>query len=661
MQYHVGGYRPGDPVLQDAAPGRPVAGLQDGDAVDVLIVGTGPAGMMLAAQLSVFEQLDTRIVERNPEPLRLGRADGVQVRTVETFQTFGLATTMIDEGYHIGHTAFWGPDAADPGRIVRTRRVADDDTGISEMPHLVVNQARMQDYLQGFMDRQPSRLRPEYGIEFVGLQVDHAAATHPVAVTLRRVTAHGWDGVDRPGGDALAELTGHETFTVRANHVVGCDGARSGVREAIGGSLDGDRQNHAWGVIDMLARTDFPDVRVKSVVQSAEHGSILLIPREGGHLFRLYVDLGTITPENRDAIRALSVEEVVDAGRRVLAPYALEVEDVAWFSIYEVGQRVADRFDDATDAHPVPRVFIAGDACHTHSAKAAQGMNVSMQDTFNLGWKLAHVLLGRAPEELLASYAAERRRIAQDLIDFDREWSGRMAAGSVDPAHPERGGIESAELADFFQRSGAFTSGTATRYRPSLLTADDADGASLAPGFPVGMRFHSAPVTRIADGFAGHLGHVHRADGAWRLYAFADTDRKRLDAFLDWIGGDPASPLLAYTPAGAQPDAVIDLRGIYQQPADELGFEAVHAGLAPLVGPFRITDHEKAFSAALGGTRFAHEPDVFDARGIDRERGALVVVRPDMYVAAVLPLEATERLAAFFSGVLRTLKEGSAA
>jgi len=100
----------------------------------------------------------------------------------------------------------------------------------------------------------------------------------------------------------------------------------------------------------------------------------------------------------------------------VLRPYTLDVRSVAWFAVYQVGQRVTDRFDDVPADQAgsrLPRVFIAGDACHTHSAKAGQGMNVSMQDTFNLGWKLASVLDGRAGPELLRTYSAERHAVWQ--------------------------------------------------------------------------------------------------------------------------------------------------------------------------------------------------------------------------------------------------------
>src|SRR4051794_24334208 len=179
----------------------------------------------------------------------------------------------------------------------------------------------------------------------------------------------------------------------------------------------------------MLAVTDFPDIRLKAAIQSAHEGNILLIPREGGYLVRLYVDLGEIDPNNREAFRLNNTQEkVIETAQRVLRPYTLDVRDVAWFAVYQVGQRVTDRFDDVPAdqvGSRLPRVFIAGDACHTHSAKAGQGMNVSMQDTFNLGWKLISVLEGRAKPELLRTYTLERHAIAQGLIDLTR--SGRRS------------------------------------------------------------------------------------------------------------------------------------------------------------------------------------------------------------------------------------------
>ncbi len=104
---------------------------------------------------------------------------------------------------------------------------------------------------------------------------------------------------------------------------MGCDGARSQVRSDIGQTLRGDAANHAWGVMDALAITDFPDIRLKAAIQSASEGNLLIIPREGGHLVRFYVDLGDVTPHNRDAVKQITVDRIIATAQRILHPYSL--------------------------------------------------------------------------------------------------------------------------------------------------------------------------------------------------------------------------------------------------------------------------------------------------------------------------------------------------
>ena len=626
MQYYLDGYQFGDPEAQAPAPGfaHPPETLPD--TVDVLIVGTGPAGLVLAAQLSTFSGFTTRIVERRPGPLELGHADGVASRTVEMLDAFGLSSSLLREACWINETVFWRPDAQDRSRIARTGRVNDAASELSEMPHVIVNQARLHQHLLNYMEKSATRLVPDYGLEVVRVQVADSG-DHPVAVTLRPTDG----GAER---------------TIHAKYVVGTDGARSAVRTSIGRELHGDVANHAWGVMDILAVTDFPDIRIKAAIQSAQEGNILLIPREGGYLVRLYVDLGEVDPARRDEIRRTPPEQLIAVAQKVLHPYTLEVKDIAWASVYEVGQRVTDKFDDVPEDQVgarLPRVFIAGDACHTHSAKAGQGMNVSMQDTFNLGWKLAAVLEGRAAPTLLHTYSAERQPVAQDLIDFDKEWSAIMGSPPKDPAHPERGGVDPAELQDYFVRSGRYTAGLATHY-PAGPLVGTSEHQDLARGFTIGTRFHSASVIRVADARPTHLGHAHRADGAWRLYAFSDATTERLRALLGWLADSPDSPLRRFTPAQADPDSVIDVRAIYQQGHREIEVDALSPVLLPRKGRFGLIDYEKTFSPDLDKGE-----DIFDLRGIDRARGALVVVRPDQYVGHVLPLDAHEALAAFFA------------
>ncbi|WP_369045434.1 FAD-binding monooxygenase [Sinomonas sp. P10A9] len=648
MQFYLDGYRPGDPDLRPAAPGgvEPRSGSGElPQEVDVLVVGTGPAGVVLAAQLAEFPGITTRVVERRNGPLELGQADGVACRTVEMFNAFGLAEKLMREGYWVNETTFWGPESADSSGIVRTGRVQDVAEGLSEYPHVIVNQARMQEYLLEHMRNSPARLEPEYGLEVTDVEVLPDGGDYPVKVTLRRAA-------DGEAGAAAVPAEA-STVVVRAKYVVGADGARSAVRKSLGIELRGDARNHAWGVMDVLAVTDFPDVRVKSVIQSPSGGNILIIPREGGYLVRFYVDLGDLDPADRDARKRFTRESLVEAAQKILHPYTLEVKETAWWSVYEVGQRIADRFDDVLDAERgtrTPRVFIAGDACHTHSAKAGQGMNVSMQDGFNLGWKLAAVLEGRSPESLLDTYAGERKAIAQELIDFDLRFSTMMAAKPKDPEHAEAGGVDPAEKQQIFTEAGRFTAGFATEYTPALLTGTTQHQA-VATGFPVGQRFYSAPVVRLADARPVGLGHVAEADGRWRIYAFAgagdpQSPESGIAAFSRFLAESENSPVRRFTPDGADPDAVFDVRAVFQQGHRDLALEKLPEFLMPRKGPLGLVDYEKMFTADAAGS------DIFEERGIDRTRGAIVVVRPDQYVAQVLPLDAHQELADFFTGFM---------
>jgi phenol 2-monooxygenase len=405
--------------------------------------------------------------------------------------------------------------------------------------------------------------------------------------------------------------------------------------------------------MDVLAVTDFPDIRCKSLIQSASEGSALIIPREGGYLFRLYIELAKLEIGERIASRNITVDALIAKARRILNPYRLEVKEIPWWSVYEIGQRLTDKFDDVpaeaptdTGATRLPSVFIAGDACHTHSPKAGQGMNVSMQDAFNLGWKLAAVLRKRCPPSLLHTYSAERRAIAKELIDFDREWAALLAS-----THKEGGGADPAKTQSYFVRNGRYTAGTATQYAPSILTGEPIH-QHLAEGFTIGKRFHSAPVIRLADAKPVHLGHVVKADGRFRIFAFAKAgdpaaSGSAIRRLCDFLAESSESPVRKYTRRSEDIDAVIDLRAIFQQSHRELAIEAMPALLLPRKGRYGLHDYEKMFCADIKDGN-----EVFTLRGIDRETGCMVIVRPDQYVAHVLPLDGYEQLASFFDGFM---------
>jgi phenol 2-monooxygenase (NADPH) len=638
MQFHLNGFEPGDPEIADRSERYPASGAQESipGEVDVLIVGCGPAGLTLAAQLSAFADIKTCIVEQKPGRLQLGQADGIACRTTEMFHAFGFSERVLKEACWINETTFWKPDDRQPANVVRSGWVQDVEDGLSEFPHVVLNQARIHDFYLDVMRRSAAKLEPYYGRRVV--------AVRPAANSPDRAAQRATVTLERVDGPHQGQRE-----TIKARYVVGCDGARSIVRTSIGRELSGDSANHAWGVMDVLAVTDFPDVRCKSFIQSADDGTIIIIPREGGYLFRLYIELAKLEVGERVASRNITLDALVAKAQRIFHPFTFDVKEVPWWSVYEIGQRLTDKFDDVPEndiATRLPSVFIAGDACHTHSPKAGQGMNVSMQDAFNLGWKLASVLHGHSPPSLLHSYSAERRAIAKELIDFDREWAALLAS-----THEKGSGVDAAETQDYFVKHGRYTAGTATQYGPSILTGERVH-QHLAKGLVVGTRFHSAPVVRVADAKPVHLGHVVKADGRFRIFAFAGADdpaasNSAIRRLCDFLAEGRESPVRKYTRRGEDIDAVIDIRAVFQQAHRELAIEAMPALLLPRKGRYGLHDYEKMFCADSEGSN-----DIFAMRGIDRQAGCMVVVRPDQYVAHVLPLDGYRELAAYFDGFM---------
>lgn len=222
---------------------------------------------------------------------------------------------------------------------------------------------------------------------------------------------------------------------------------------------------------------------------------------------------------------------------------------------------------------------------------------------------------------MLLTYSQERQVVAQELIDFDREWARMFSDRPSQVAAGQTQGVDPREFQRYFGQHGRFTAGVGTRYSPSMITGESTH-QDLARGFVTGTRFHSAPVVRVSDARPVHLGHAGKADGRWRLYAFVGAaDDTTVDAgvraLCSFLEHSPDSPLRKSTPAVQVIDAVSDVRAIFQQAHHALAIESM--------------------------------PDL---RGIDRERGALVVVRPDQYIAHVLPLTAHSELAAFFGGFM---------
>ncbi|QGI85854.1 hypothetical protein CEK25_012768 [Fusarium fujikuroi] len=342
-------------------------GHHDADIHDVCVVGAGPSGLMLSVVLAKLG-LSVKVIDERPDQTTVGRADGIQPKTIETLQMLRIGDDLVQTGVKVHDICMWRGSPTEGLR--RTGREVHYPSSVVDVLHpyiLLCHQGMMEGTF--ITDLRKSGVEVTRSHTFQG--VTDSSDPHILQIEC-----------DKDGGTRTS---------IPARYLVGCDGARSAVRNAIpGAASQGTPHNSVWGVLDGELDTDFPDIWSKTVIFSEEHGSVLLIPRER-NMTRLYIEMKSSVTS-----KGLGQEFVMEQARLIMAPYTVNWTSVEWFGNYQVSQRFATRFLD-----PTQRVFIAGDASHTHSPKAAQGMNTSVHDSWNLGWKLNLAARGFAKDGIL--------------------------------------------------------------------------------------------------------------------------------------------------------------------------------------------------------------------------------------------------------------------
>ncbi|KAI5861686.1 putative phenol 2-monooxygenase [Durotheca rogersii] len=666
--------------------------------VDVLIIGAGPAGMMAACWMAHCG-VKARIIDKRNSKIFYGQADGLQSRSLEIFESFGFGDRAWNEANHLIEMCMWnpGPD----GVIRRSDRIPDTIVGLSRFQECVLNQGRVERFfLDNIKKYSKGTLQVERAILPESLEVDASKvdddSAHPVTVKLRHLSEEESTPQQQVNGSKVSDGLFRSSLVyeddeedlirksqsraetseiVHAKYVIGCDGARSWTRRSLGFELLGEATDFIWGVLDIIPITDFPDIRMRCAVHSAENGSLMVIPREN-KLVRLYIQLKEVTPDasGRADRSKITPEIIFSAAQKIISPYKLSYEYCNWWTAYQIGQRVGTHFD----AHE--RVFLAGDAVHTHSPKAGQGMNVSMQDTYNLGWKVGLVAKGIAKRSILSTYRSERQQVAQDLIDFDHRFS-RLFSGKPAKDIMDAEGVSMEEFKNAFIKGNMFATGLSVNYGPSSIvtkpdTAVDekankgnhqgsaavtrisadayAKRQALAPGIPIGMRFDNVQVLNQSDGRPWHFQQKLKSDGRFRVILFAGDvlsapQKNRVEKFCDALAS-PTSFLRAATPPSAPVDIVIEILTIHSSRRVET---ELLRDFPEILHPFDAHvgwDYDKVFVDDVS----YHEGggDAYFKYGIDRERGCVVAVRPDQYVGWIGELEDFEGLQEYFEGIL---------
>ncbi|KAF6837151.1 phenol 2-monooxygenase [Colletotrichum plurivorum] len=595
-------------------------GYQNGNSSgksDVCVVGAGPAGLMLGTLLARFgHKVD--LVDERPDQTTVGRADGIQPKSIETLQMLRVGDELLRTGVKVHDICMWRSESG-PG-----------ETGLHRIGRSVHYPASVVDLLQPYI------LLCHQGM-VEGVFVDDLRKS---GVEVRR--SHSFKTYDTVLDGSLQieceNAEGHGPTTIQADYLVGCDGARSLVRKSIPDTYaQGTPHNSVWGVLDGELETDFPDIWSKTVVFSEEHGSVLIIPRER-NMTRFYIEM-----KSSSSSKDLGEEFVMERARAILAPYSVRWRSVEWFGNYAVAQRVAARFSD-----PRLKAFIAGDASHTHSPKAAQGMNTSIHDSWNLGWKLNLALRGLVKgDTLLATYETERKKIAHDLINFDFEHANEIAGG------------DAKRLEENFRTNTRFISGVGVEYGENELNR--APVGAVRGGARPGCNLPPAKATRYMDACPVDVQLDIPILGQFRLYAVVDNvagapAKAFLEAFSDTVAAESslvtqlskaAARSYAEKPRARRVDDV-HVRPERYTPVSELCTFA-------LITPTDKNDFEIAslppLFARSGWTVYLDDVAPLDTQGrscadkwlggLAADEATLVLVRPDGYVGAVGRWDAT--------------------
>ncbi|KAJ5301913.1 Phenol 2-monooxygenase [Penicillium antarcticum] len=669
---------------------------------DVLIIGAGPAGLMAAWWMARCD-INVRIIDKRGTKVINGHADGLRARTEEILDSMGhgLQEKVTREGYIFESLKTWIPD--EKGGIFRNSVDKLMQDHINDLPspflNVTITQGRIERFLvDAIGELSHWKLDVERGVTAdslvydPNLESDHGA--YPITVTLRTLSddeanpkpANGAFG----GRDVLAKSNlppdewnhgdgrrqkSGTLEVLKARYLIGSDGAHSWLRDQLDYRTEGSRTDSIWGVMDIVPITDFPDIRYPCFIKGTQ-GTLMLVPRER-NMTRVYVPFSEQSSGDRFNRASITLEQIVSKAKKFFAPYKLDFTVCEWWSVYQVSQRVAER-----SQHPGNRIFLTGDAVHMHSPKVGLGMNTSIQDGFNLGWKVALAVAGIVRDEnaLLATYEGERLPVAQKLVAFDRTLF--IDNGNLDPKEFQKRHTEFREFSD----------GRKLMYAQSILVSKQTSTQSVATGLIVGESFKHARVLGHANSQLYWTTKLFESDSRFRIVLMAgdvsvphQMERvkrfcERLEAENEDESGRKTS--LLYTryryPFTVSSDTQDVCSPILQHPAisylhqrcltSMVSLLAIHSTVdasesispfefpAALRGPFDPSYHGWDFSRIFVDAP-VHYDRYCDGRaytrwGIDRTRGAVVVVRPDMHVGWVGELE-DHALEAFFANLLK--------
>ncbi|KAL0066926.1 hypothetical protein AAF712_006121 [Marasmius tenuissimus] len=571
-------------------------------SADVVIVGGGPVGSLLAYQLARFG-CQPYLIEQEDKAQSdcYGRATTLWPRTIELLDQLGLADRLLQSGMITRSGLHFHEGKRLRGGIMYGNRMDRlGDTFFKFALHL------RQRITEGHF---AEALEQEYGFRHHNrLCIDsytiHEGGSHPVTVHLR-------------------DLSNDRVLEVKTRYLIGADGGKSTVRKLAGIPFDGENTKHRWIRMD-----------------AATHGQILWCPNDDG-LTRIGYVFSPALLEKYGGIEGVTQEVAMEEAKKALHPFTLDFIHVEWFTIYGIGQRIARTFSSRS------RVFLAGDACHTHSSGSAQGLNTGIHDAVNLGWKLALCIHRLAGPSLLDSYDRERRPIVQRVIDNDKIIS-TLISGQYPPQY--QGSQESPReiLTRWFDDMSmqAFTLGLGINYPISLLNRElvSASIATINPG-ERGPDVYLSTLGSVS--LSIHIRMIHSGN-----FDYCSTaDPIRLHKLIE---NDGRFSLVVFTGIPSHTYSFFsDFRNAVHQSFSPV-FPALVYKWFTVPSVAGNGGQEVLGTKPLGRVYFDESVRAHEMYGVDVRLGAVVVFRPDGWVGTVVQMneKGAKDLEIYFDGIL---------
>lgn len=575
------------------------------EQVDVLICGGGPVGLLTGYCLARYG-ISTYIAEQRDrkEQMVYGRAAMIAPRCLEMLEQLGLADALLQVGFAVrGQVSY--KDGENLGMSTYT------SSNISDTFYDFLLLVRQKYTEEVFHDgyRKYSGTSVHYCTKVKEIRIDDQVEDYKVETDL--------------------ETSEGERSTVRSKYLIGADGGHSTIREMASIVFEREKTSRHFIRIDGVVSTNMPEARRGLCsVESVSHGSVLWACLDHGR-----TRVGFAFPQKLwDEKRAkLTQDDVIEEAKKALQPFTLGFETVDWWTAYSVGQGLAFNYR-AND-----RIFIAGDAAHTHSSTAAQGLNTGLHDAVNLSWKLAGSIRGWYADSVLDSYTKERRLHAEQMIKQDKIASLLTAGETPDQFKDDPNFDTHKALLEVYTQNQALNTGMGVEY--------PVDGVTL-------VNFSGLPDLKVSAGSRAPDALLQKPGMRLipvRLYSlFQNTGRFTVIVFA----GDPAhtAPFL---------------KSFRRYIDGRQSWERYCADLFRSVTIMQVHNENSSAGEKLGVPLFGQgyydiDGSAHERYGVDIIKGAVLVLRPDATIGTACGLDEGSKISAYFANFLKVEKKTKA-